>query len=342
MLPLSCSVVLKRPHPDSPDDLDGTKRMRVDNDAWLLELHSKIWDRKDLWQELFHTVEITAAHYYELQERLGKLYPDRHTRDYHAGSEGVLSTKLELLRNFKPPLVAPARELAAHTDNERAENNEEEENNDDDKGNNDDDEGNNDDDDPCSLFPVTLKYLDLSYLELENTTLRMPLAFLIRNEYEILSELVDRQGSAIISGQPGTGRIPVFPLMLDLTQTQGKTTYFYLRMVVAMINGSPFLYQTLGGTVYHVSDTITTITSWPSGSGSGKIVAYVDADEKKFEPQSFIRHRSVKIIAASSPKGTNQPWMKQMGNVGFPITFASALWTDSELFVTGFVISLRV
>ena len=107
-----------------------------------------------------------------------------------------------------------------------------------------------------------------------------------------------------------------------------------------MINGSPFLYQTLDGTVYHVSDTVTTITSWPSGAE--KIVAYIDADEKKFEPQSFIRHRSVKIIAASPPRGTDQPWMKQMGNVGFPITFATALWTDSELFVTGFVLPLRV
>jgi hypothetical protein len=105
-----------------------------------------------------------------------------------------------------------------------------------------------------------------------------------------------------------------------------------------MINGEPFLYQSLRGTVYHVSDTITTINSWPSGSGD--IVAYVEADEKKFEPQMFMRHPQVKIIAASSPSGTNQPWLTQMGNVGFPLTLATALWTDSELFVTGFVISL--
>ena len=100
-----------------------------------------------------------------------------------------------------------------------------------------------------------------------------------------------------------------------------------------MIKGSPFLYQTLEGTVYHVSSTITMITSRPSGSG--KFVAYVDGDEKEFEPQWFIW--SVEIIAASSLKDTDQPWMKQMGNISFPIAFAPALWTDSELFVAGFL-----
>jgi len=198
MLPLSRSVALKRPHPDSPDDLDSTKRARLDHDAWLLELHGKIWAREDRRQELFHSVEITAAHYDELQQRLDKLYPNRHTREYQACSEGVLSTKLEILRNFQP-LVATPPELAAHADNrdEQGENNEEEEN--------------NNDDEFRSIFPVTIEYLDLSCLQLENTMLRMPLTLLIRNEYNILSGIVDRlQDSGIISGQPGTGKISMF------------------------------------------------------------------------------------------------------------------------------------
>jgi hypothetical protein len=297
-----------------------SKPTRLDDDAWLPELHAKIWGREDRWQELHHTVEITAAHYDELQGRLDKLYPDRHTRRYQTSSERVLSTKLDILRNFQPP---PAPELVAHADNEQAE----EENNDD------------DDDELRSIFPVTIEYLDLSCLQLENTTLRMPLAFLIRDEYRILDDILDNlDGSGIISGQPGTGKILVFLLMLHLTQIQGKTAYIYHRMVRSMINGEPFLYQSLRGIVYHVSNTITAINSWRSRSGN--IVAYVDADEKKFEPQMFIRDPLVKIIAASSPSGTNQPWLTQMGNIGFPLTFAIALWTDSELFVTGFVISL--
>ena len=265
------------------------------------------------------------AHYNELQERLDKLCPNRHTQGYIAASKSVLSTKLDVLRNFQPPLAAPAPELPAQADNEQAENNEEEENNDDDKLH--------------SIFPVTITYLDISCLQLEDMTLRMPPVFLIRDEYRILDDIVDRlQGSGIISGQPGTGNILVFFLMLDLTQTQGKTTYIYLRMIWSMINGEPFLYQSLGGTVYHVSDIVTTITSLPSGPAD--IVAYVDANEKKFEPQMFIRRPWIKIIAASSPSGTDQPWLKQMGNIGFPLTFATALWTDTELFITGYVISL--
>ena len=326
MLPLSRSVALKRPHPDSPDDLDSPKRARGDNDGWLSELHGKIWNRKDRLEELLHTVEITTAHYDELQERLDKLCPNRHNQGYIAGSKSVLSTKLDILRNFQPSLAAPAPELAAYADNEQAENNKEE---------------NNDADDPRSIFPVTIEYLDLSCLQLKDMTSRMPPTFLIRDEYKILDDIVDElQGSGIISGQPGTGNLLVFPLMRDLTQTQGQTAYIHLRIIGSMIDGKPFLYQSLGGTVYHVSDIVTTITSLPSGSE--EIVAYVDADEKKFEPQMFLRHERVKIIAASSPSGTHQPWLTQMGNTGFPLTFATALWTDRELFVAGFVISLRV
>lgn len=163
---LSRSVALKRSHPDSPDDLDGSKRARHnDDDAWLLELHSKIWGREDRWHELFHTIEITTAHYDELQERLDKLNPDRRTGGYfaRADSAGVLSTKLEVLRNFKPPSVAPAPELAAHADNWQANNNEEEE------------EENDDNDDPRSLFPVKIQYLDLSCLERTKLRSQMPL-----------------------------------------------------------------------------------------------------------------------------------------------------------------------
>jgi len=38
--------------------------------AWLEEVHSKIWNKKELEPELFRKVEITQAHYTELQKRL--------------------------------------------------------------------------------------------------------------------------------------------------------------------------------------------------------------------------------------------------------------------------------
>ena len=109
-------------------------------------------------------------------------------------------------------------------------------------------------------------------------------------------------------------------------------------MIYSMIDGIPFLYQSTGGTVYHVADAITTITSWSSRNGD--IDAYVDTDEKNFVPQRFICCLWIKIIAATSPKGTDQHWMKQTDNA--PIAFATKLWTESELLMTGFVISPRV
>jgi len=109
-----------------------------------------------------HYREITVAHYDELQQRLDRLYPDRHTERYfaQAGSAGVLSAKLEVLRNLKPPLMTPAPELAPHADNDQAKNNEEDDN-----------------DDLRFLFLITIQYLDLPCLRIRRC------AFLIRDEY---------------------------------------------------------------------------------------------------------------------------------------------------------------
>jgi len=84
--------------PDSHNDLDHPKRSRtvLHEAAWLTELHSKIWGQKNRRQELF-----TTAHYKELEERLTKLHPNRHSETYEA--QDVLSIKLEVLRSFKTP-----------------------------------------------------------------------------------------------------------------------------------------------------------------------------------------------------------------------------------------------
>jgi hypothetical protein len=63
--------------------------------------------------------------------------------------------------------------------------------------------------------------------------------------------------------------------MQDLTYTQGKTTYLYLRLVQCMITGSQCLFQTMDGTVYHISESITVVDSWLDIP----IVAFVDADK---------------------------------------------------------------
>jgi hypothetical protein len=187
-----CSDVLKRRQPDSHGDSDHPKRLRtVHEAAWLTELHSKIWGQKNRRQELFTTVEITTAHYKELEERLEKLHPNRHSETYEA--QDVLSIKLEVLRSFKTPSNGGATH-ATHPDIESCEA---------------EGESNEVDDELYSLFPFTVEFLDLSSLKLETSLLRMPQQLLVRQEYKFLTKrLPDR--SAILSGQPGTGGMPVF------------------------------------------------------------------------------------------------------------------------------------
>jgi len=71
-------------------------------------------------------------------------------------------------------------------------------------------------------------------------------------------------------------------------------------------------------------------------------VAFVDADSESGAPKQFLRYRFVKIIAASSPGGTDQRWLKQGDTGAFVTNFGADLWSPSELFLTGFVIPLCV
>jgi hypothetical protein len=66
-----------------------------------------------------------------------------------------------------------------------------------------------------SFFPSTLRFLDLSPLDLkEEVPDRLPLPLFLRQEYDDISALIKtlprrKQGSVIVSGQPGTGKILV-------------------------------------------------------------------------------------------------------------------------------------
>jgi len=106
-----------------------------------------------------------------------------------------------------------------------------------------------------------------------------------------------------------------------------------------MLAGLPFLYQSMNGVVYHVSQALTPITSW---SSEKPIVAFVDADQYSLDPKSFICLPNVKIILASSPHGAERSWTRQIGSTSFVTKLVTALWSPSELFLTGFVIPLHV
>ena len=98
-----------------------------------------------------------------------------------------------------------------------------------------------------------------------------------------------------------------------------------------MIKGRSFLYQDLGGTVYHINENgVRAIQSWPSG----EIVAFVDGDKDEYEPSDMLFQDSVQIIIATSPKGSTGKWIEQAGGVDAIVT---ELWSPHELFQAGFV-----
>ncbi|KAF8505817.1 hypothetical protein F5888DRAFT_1604032, partial [Russula emetica] len=178
------------------------KRSRAADDPkltdlpWLEEVHSKIWNRKDLRPQLFLEVEVTQAHYTALQKRLKELHSDRDSPGYNGSKLDVLRVKLDFLRSLTPEEALSPR---YHDDN-------------DDRVDDDDDSEASDGDDPeiKSLFPSILHFLDLSTLELKEVPNRLPLPLLLRQEYKDISKLIEKEpknngGSVIVSGQPGTG-----------------------------------------------------------------------------------------------------------------------------------------
>ena len=104
-----------------------------------------------------------------------------------------------------------------------------------------------------------------------------------------------------------------------------------------MIEGRPFLFQTMQGTVYHVAEKgVEVVQSWPSDE---TIVAFVDADEYH-KPQRFLFCDTVQIIMASPPKGTSADWTKQ-AVLGNSITeLVTEPWSYKELLLTGLVLAL--
>ena len=178
-------------------------------DAWLLELHSKIWGRENL--RLFCETDITVARYKKLQKYLMESQPGRTSKAYTAGD--VQSIKLDILRINSPSPVPPGRNDDETVGKEQTE----------------DGEYGDLDDELCSYFPATIKYLDLSSLDLVHKPRRLPLLLLIRQDYTVISELLDNlsnsnKGSAIVSGQPGIGDfLSIFELFwLNLTKHQAR------------------------------------------------------------------------------------------------------------------------
>ena len=105
-----------------------------------------------------------------------------------------------------------------------------------------------------------------------------------------------------------------------------------------MIEGCLFLFQANKNAVYHVSeDGVEVIGSWESDT---EIVAFVDGDKGDYAPIRPLRQDAVQLVVASSPKGANQPWTKQMGDGSSVDALVTKLWSLNELILTGLVLAL--
>ena len=163
---------------------------------WLEEVRSKIWKKKEeLEQYLFREVEVTQAHFTQLEERLNGQIPDRHEPEYDGKENDVRSVKLDVL-------ISPR-----YLDNNELEVNDE------DAFEMDVDSPEASDEDG-PLFPFTLKFLDLTTLGLKNMPPCMPSPLFVRREYDTISTMIEhvpqyKNYTVVVSGQPGTGEVLV-------------------------------------------------------------------------------------------------------------------------------------
>ncbi|KAF8273503.1 hypothetical protein EI94DRAFT_1795256 [Lactarius quietus] len=119
----------KRPCSSSGAEGEG-KRMKPEVPPWLTELHSKIWNRVDLTQTLTRTVEVTEAHYTDLQRSLNGL----HKRT------AIDLVKLNILHSLREAVPSLQDEVESDVSEAR---------------------------DNHKLFPSVFKYLDLAPLGLK-------------------------------------------------------------------------------------------------------------------------------------------------------------------------------
>ena len=141
---------------------------------------------------------------------------------YDGSKFGVQRVKLDILQFFTPAETLSPRLPDNNHDrgDEDVRDRGDDDHDDEDVRDRGDDEGEDEDEDADededvreiqSLFPSSLRFLDLSTLGLkQKLTPRFPLPLYIRQEYEVISELINKQpqnsaGSVMVSGQPGTG-----------------------------------------------------------------------------------------------------------------------------------------
>jgi hypothetical protein len=197
---------------------------------WLVELHSKLWGKRDLFDEIFRTVTLTQNDFIELQQQLHSHDPERNSDS--SESKDVTTIKAGFLRskstadptafahfdatpngNLAPKLVfdttcdvtppIPSEDTAAIDSSEHV-----------DAMNVDLDYIEKDSlylsTGGTAIFPCTFRFMDLTVLGLTHF-IRTPQLMLLRNEWGNMLDIFNKRergirGSAVFTGQPGIGK----------------------------------------------------------------------------------------------------------------------------------------
>jgi hypothetical protein len=90
--------------------LSNTSNLSEGPPDWLVEIHQKLWGRRDLFDQIFRTANLTKTDFIELQARLYNLNPSRSSESYI--TPDALPTKLDFLRSRSFVDVATATHFA--------------------------------------------------------------------------------------------------------------------------------------------------------------------------------------------------------------------------------------
>ncbi|KIM44988.1 hypothetical protein M413DRAFT_25378 [Hebeloma cylindrosporum] len=271
-------------------------------EPWLPELHSKLWKQEQLRPILFRTVDITRAHYAELEKRLNEAHKTRNLETYMATN--VISIKLDVLQNFIPAVADKVNSEVS-----------------------DDGPDNLCPDELFEFLPAKIRYLDITPLELQHLP-RISFPMLIREQYDVMSTILyDQQvlegisGSCLITGQPGAG----------------KTSYLYVLLIDRLLRGKDTIFQSINGRIYEISNTGVLelpLSTLPTLSGN-ELLVLVDGDGNQAAPMHEVHAPRARIIVASSNKDkTSRRWMKQIPGVP-AMAYMINPFSSKEFLLTG-------
>lgn len=127
--------------------------------------------------------------------------------------------------------------------------------------------------------------------------------------------------------------------------TTGKTSFLYMLLTKQLLRGRPTFFQTMGGSVYYISDAVHKIHEPESEirikdqlQDPFDTVALVDADGKAgiHTPRNVLLcSGNIRVIVTSSPRDPeSRKWLKQSGVPEASRARMMDIWSETELVIT--------